>query len=661
MEEKVFEDIIKSVRVLSAEEVQAANSGHPGTPLGAAPAVATLFAKVMKISPENPDFFDRDRFVLSSGHASAMLYAILHICGYDVTADDLKKFRQEGSRTPGHPEAGLTPGVDCSTGPLGQGIANAVGMALAEKILAARFNREDCKLVDHYTFALCGDGCMQEGIENEAASLAGTLKLGKLILIYDRNKITIEGSTDIAFTEDVAARHKALGWHVQTVENMEDTAALEEAIKNAKAESDKPSLIVVNSVIGFGAPNQGTSSVHGAPLGEEGLKKLKQNLGWTLPPFETPLWVKKIGQLKRLEGKEYERQWRGQLALAKEKYPEVYKEFNEWLDGTYTQNIAQNDELFASQSGDAATRNLCGEILGKVNALVPNLFGGSADLSPSNCTAIKGKDYYSAQAPANLAMHFGIREHAMAAVCNGVALHGGLVPFCATFFVFSDYMKYAMRMSSIMRLPVIYILSHDSIGVGEDGPTHQPVEQLAGLRAMPNMYVFRPSDGVETAAAFVHALTAKAPTAIITSRQKLLNHGLSSKEGALRGGYVLSDCAGTPDVILMASGSEVGLCVKAAEELTKKGAKVRIVSMPCLDLYEKQSDEYKESVLPKSVRARVAVEAASSISWGRYVGLDGAYICLDRFGESAPANLLFKKFGFTVENVVLTANAVMAK
>ena len=476
-----MDELISSVRVLAAEQVEAARSGHPGTPLGIAPEAAALFADVMKIVPSEPSFFDRDRFVLSSGHASAMLYAVLHCVGYDIGADDLKHFRGYDSITPGHPEVGVTPGVDCSTGPLGQGVANAVGMALAEKILAARYNKPDCEIVSHYTFAVCGDGCMQEGIENEAASLAGTMKLGKLILVYDSNGITIEGSTQLAFTEDVAARHRALGWHVQTVDDAEDVASFERAVAAAKAESGMPSLIIVKSVIGRGAPGQGTSAVHGAPLGADGLKVLKDNLGWTLPPSETPLIVKKHAELKIREGKEISRQWEMRLAYYKEHYPKEYAEFTACLSGERKAEAAASENLMRFSGGDMATRNLCGEILSQVNAMLPNLFGGSADLSPSNCTAVKGREYYSPQTPKELAVHFGVREHAMAAICNGAALHGGLVPFCATFFVFSDYMKYAMRMSALMQLPVIYILSHDSIGVGEDGPTHQPVEQLAGL------------------------------------------------------------------------------------------------------------------------------------------------------------------------------------
>lgn len=660
--DKTMQDVIKSVRVLSAEQVEKAKSGHPGTPLGAAPVIATLFGKFMKISPNDPDFFDRDRFVLSSGHASAMLYSILHVCGYDVKKEDLESFRQYGSRTPGHPEVGVTPGVDCSTGPLGQGVADAVGMALAERMLAAKFNKPGCNLVDHYTYAFCGDGCMMEGIENEAASLAGLWKLGKLIVIYDSNRITIEGGTDVSFVEDVAARHKALGWHVVRAGNAENVDAVAEAIAAAKAEDGRPSLVIVSSTIGFGAPNAGTSSVHGAPLGEAGMRALKEALDWKCEPFEVPESVKAFAADMKKKGDKYVREWKDELAKAEKQYPALVKEFREWLDGSAAKAAAESDELFDVSAAPAATRNLCGELLGKIDKLVPNFVGGSADLAPSNCTAIKGREYYSPNSSGGKAIHFGVREHAMAAVSNGLALHGGLRPFCATFFVFSDYMKYSVRMSAIMKLPVTYILSHDSIGVGEDGPTHQPVEQLASLRSIPGVYVYRPCDGTETAAAFARALTASAPTAIVTSRQKLAAHGLSTREGALKGGYVLmSGKKKTPDVILMASGSEVGLCLEAAGKLEEKGVAARVVSMPCMDLFDEQSEEYKESVLPKSVRARVAVEAASSMCWGKYAGLDGAYVCMDTFGESAPAGKLFEKFGFTAENVTKAALSVLGK
>lgn len=660
MTEKTYNDAIKAIRVLSAEQVEKAKSGHPGTPLGAAPVMAALYGRTMKIDPADPSFFDRDRFVLSSGHASAMLYATLHVCGFDVTAEDLAAFRQAGSRTPGHPEVGVTAGVDCSTGPLGQGVANAVGMALAERILAAQFNRPGVRLVDHYTYAFCGDGCMMEGIENEAAGLAGLWKLGKLIVIYDSNKITIEGGTDVAFVEDVAARHKALGWHVIRAGSAENAETLAEALDAARAEDGKPSLVIVSSLIGYGAPGAGTSAVHGAPLGADGMAALKAKLDWHCEPFAVPASVAEFGREVRARGKAAHEAWLAECKKADAKYPGLVAELESWLTNAKAKEVAAGDALLTPQTESAATRNLCGEMLARIDGLVSNLTGGSADLAPSNCTAIKGKEYYTASR-AGRAIHFGVREHAMAAVCNGLALHGGLLPFCATFFVFSDYMKYALRMSALMKLPVTYILSHDSIGVGEDGPTHQPVEQLCSLRSIPGLYVFRPCDGTETAAAFADALSCVHPTAIVTSRQKLAAHGLSTKEGALRGAYVLKDFGdkAMPDVLLMASGSEVGLCLAAAAELAERGMSARVISVPCMDLFAEQSAEYKESVMPKAVRARVAVEAASRICWGEYVGLDGAYVCMDTFGASAPAGTLFEKYGFTVENVVNKALAVI--
>ena len=647
MNEQTERDVIKAIRVLSARQVEAARSGHPGTPLGAAPVMATLYGKFMNVVPEDPGFYDRDRFVLSSGHASAMLYSTLHVCGYDVTKEDLSRFRQEGSRTPGHPEVGVTPGVDCSTGPLGQGVANAVGMALAERILAARFNRPGCTLVDHYTYAFCGDGCMMEGIENEAASLAGLWKLGKLIVIYDSNGITIEGGTDISLTEDIAKRHRALGWHVVRAGSAENTQSLADAIAEAKAEDGKPSLVIVSTKIGYGAPNEGTSSVHGSPLGEAGIAALAEKLEWTCDGFETPDDVKAFAEEMKEKVRAYKAEREKRYAEAKAAYPALVAEFEKYLSGAYAKEAAEKIAAAAPTESDS-TRNICGKLLAAADAMMPSLVGGSADLGPSNCTQIKGKEYYSAEKCSGGAIHFGVREHAMGAISNGIALHGGLTPFCATFFVFSDYMKYAIRMSAIMKLPVTYILSHDSIGVGEDGPTHQPVEQLAGLRAMPGLYVFRPCDGRETGAAFAFAFSGKGPTAIVTSRQKLPAEETTTAEGASRGAYVLAD---GKDVILMASGSEVGLCMDARKLLAERGISARVVSAPCLDLFAEQSEEYKESVLPRGMRARVAVEAASRLSWGEYVGLDGDYVCLDRFGESAPASLLMKKFGFTPENV----------
>lgn len=651
-----LQDVIKTIRVLSADEIEKANSGHPGTPLGVAPLVAELFTEELNICPKNPKFFNRDRFILSAGHASSMLYAVLHLCGFDVTKEDLANFRQLGSRTPGHPEINVTAGVDCSTGPLGAGISNAVGFAVAEKILAAKFNKPGLNLVDHYTYALCGDGCMMEGIENEAASLAGTWKLGKLILFYDSNRITIEGSTDIAFTEDVAKRHEALGWQVIKAGSVDDLDSIRKAIKEAKKETSKPSLIIVESHIGFGSPKVDSAASHGAPLGVDAMKEFKKNMDWNLEPFEIPESVKDLAPFMINKGEKLENEWNKLNKEYKEKYPEEYNEFISWIEKKNVEAALNDPSLFNVNKEAKASRNYCGETLATLDKLIPNIAIGSADLGPSNCTVIKGKEFFSPENPTGTEFHFGVREHAMGGICNGMALHGGLVPMCATFFVFSDYMKYSIRMSAMMKLPVTYIFSHDSIAVGEDGPTHQPIEQLAALRSIPGIDVYRPSDALEVAVAFAHALKKDGPTAIITSRQKLIAHNMSTKEGAEKGGYVLSNgYKEVPDVILISSGSEVGTCVQAQEVLKNRGISARVVSMPCMEVFDRQDKEYKESVLPKSIRARVAVEAASSMPWGKYVGLDGAYVCKDTFGTSAPFAKLFDYYGFTAENIANVA------
>ena len=650
-------ETINAIRILSAEAIQKANSGHPGLPLGSAPIGYTLFADFLKFNPKNPNFDDRDRFVLSAGHGSMLQYALLHIFGYNVTTEDLKNFRQLGSKTPGHPEYKHTPGVETTTGPLGQGIANAVGMAIAEAHLAATFNREGFPIVDHYTYALCGDGCMQEGIEYEAASLAGTLKLGKLIVFYDDNEITIEGNTDVAFTEDVAARHKAQGWQVIDVKDGNDVNAIRKAIKKAKAETSKPSLIVCHTTIGFGSPLAGSHACHGAPLGEENLAKTKENLGWTCAPFELPESVKSVARSYKIKGGKIERAWNELFASYEKAYPELAKQYKSWMNNEVP-DLVNNANLWEFPKADA-TRGSSFTVLNKLAELVPNLIGGSADLAPSNKSNMKSREYMSADNMAGSNIHFGIREHAMAAIVNGMYLHGGLIPYCATFAVFSDYMKNAMRMSAIMELPVIYILTHDSIGVGEDGPTHQPVEHLAGLRAMPDMNVYRPADGRETTAAWISALTGKHPSALFLSRQTLPMLEGSGKE-AFKGGYILADSdKKTPDVILIATGSEVSLAVKAKAELKKEGIDARVVSMPCMEDFEAQSEKYKKSVLPDGVRARVAIEAGSPLGWYKYVGLDGKVIGMETFGASAPAGKLFEKFGFTVENVVSAAKEVI--
>ena len=548
-------------------------------------------------------------------------------------------------------------GVETTTGPLGQGIANAVGMAMAEKHLAAKFNREGFNVVDHYTYCILGDGCMMEGISHEACSLAGTLKLNKLIALYDDNEISIEGNTDIAFREDVPARFRAYGWNVIDVKNGNCFEEVDAAIRLAK-DSDKPNLIVCHTAIGYGSPKAGQASAHGEPLGEENLELTKKNLDWPeTEPFAVPACVyEQTGEAAR-RGAEAQKEWNELFAKYAKKYPELKKEWDVWFSDELPVDLL-NDKDFWAFEGKSATRNSSGVVLNRLAERVPNLFGGSADLAPSNKSNMKGKGDFSAETPEGNNIHFGVREHAMAAICNGIRLHGGLRPYCATFFVFSDYMKNAMRMSAIMGLNVPYILTHDSIGVGEDGPTHQPIEQLAGLRAMPGLTVFRPADSKEVAAGWVAAMTGDTPVALVLTRQDLPLYEKSGAD-ALKGGYILSDCEGTPDVLLMASGSEVEQCMGAQELLKAEGVKARVISMPSFELFEAQSDEYKESVMPVNVRARVAVEAAATFGWHKYVGLDGAVIGLDHFGASAPYKLLFQEFGFTAENVAATAKKVI--
>ncbi len=647
---------INAIRVLSAEAIQKANSGHPGLPLGAAPIGYAAFTN-MVFNPKDTKFDNRDRFVLSAGHGSMLDYALYYLFGFGLTKEDIMNFRQLGSRTAGHPEYGVCPGVETSTGPLGQGVANAVGMAIAEAYLAEKFNKEGYPVVDHYTYALCGDGCMQEGIENEAASLAGALKLGKLIVLYDDNDITIEGDTDITFTENVGKRHEALGWQVINVKDANDVNALNRAIKKAKAETEKPSLIIIKSLIGYGSHLVGKASCHGAPLGEEGVATLKKNLEWSAEPFEVPEEVFKHCKKFANKGKKAQRAWKAMFAEYAEKYPELAKEYVAWKNKELP-DLKNIEELWQFEKDDAS-RGYGATVLNKLAKYIPSLIGGSADLAPANKSNMKSRGEFLPGDRTGSNMHFGIREHAMAAIVNGMYLHGGLIPYCATFAVFSDYMKNAMRMSAIMELPVIYILTHDSIGVGEDGPTHQPIEHLAGLRAMPHMKVYRPADGRETTASWINALTGKDPSCLVLSRQTIpMLEGTG--ENAMKGGYILADSnKKTPDVILIATGSEVNLAIKAKAELANDGIDARVVSMPCVEDFEAQSEKYKESVLPKAVRARVAIEAGSPMCWYKYVGMDGKIIGMESFGESAPAGKLFVKYGFTVENVVATAKEVV--
>ncbi|WP_297712113.1 transketolase [Clostridium sp.] len=653
MSREVDKLCINSIRILSADAIEKSKSGHPGLPLGAATMAYTLWSK-MNHNGKNPNWDNRDRFILSAGHGSMLEYSLLHLFGYGITIEDIKSFRQVGSLTPGHPEYGHTPGVEITTGPLGQGICNAVGMAIAEAHLAEKFNRTGYEVVNHNTYAIVGDGCLMEGISGEASSLAGTLGLGKLIVLYDSNNISIEGDTDIAFREDVAKRYEAYNWQVIKVNDGNDIESIENAIEEAKRETTKPSMIIVKNQIGFGCPaKQGKASAHGEPLGAENIKSMKENLGWKQEDFYIPSEVYSNMENYINAGVEKEKYWNSLFEAYKNEYPELAEEYYKWMLEEMDSEALLNNEEFWSFDKDMATRESSGIIINRLANLIPNLVGGSADLAPSNKTYMSGKGDFSAEDRSGRNLHFGVREHAMAAIANGMYAHCGLKVFCATFFVFSDYMKGAMRLSSLMNLPVAYVLTHDSIGVGEDGPTHQPIEQLAALRSMPNMTVFRPADSKETAAAWYYAVTnATTPTSLVLTRQKLPLYDGCAKR-ALNGGYIIKDSKKeTPDVILMASGSEVELIYKAADELEAKGIDARVVSIPSFEVFNAQDEEYKESVLPNNVRKRVAVEALTSFGWHQYVGLDGRIISLDTFGASGNAVALFKQFGFTVENVV---------
>ena len=653
---------VNAIRVLSADAIQKANSGHPGLPLGAAPAAYELWAHHMKHNAKNPKWADRDRFVLSGGHGSMLLYSLLHLFGYGLTLDDLKNFRQDRSLTPGHPEYGHTVGVEATTGPLGAGMGMAVGMAMAEAHLAAMFNKPGYPVVDHYTFALGGDGCMMEGISSEAFSLAGTLGLSKLIVLYDSNSITIEGSTDLAFTENVEKRMEAFGFQTLTVEDGNDLAAIGAAIEDAKADKERPSFITIKTQIGYGCPaKQGKAAAHGEPLGEENVAALRKTLGWpTEESFAIPDEVYANYAKLAEAGEKAERDWNALFAEYQKKYPEMktlWEKYHEAVD----ENALLNDEAYWAYEDKAqATRSLSGKYINRLKDKMPQLFGGSADLAPSNKTAMEGAGDFSKENYAGRNIHFGVRELAMAAIANGLALHGGLRPYVATFFVFSDYTKPMLRLASLMKLPVTYVFTHDSIGVGEDGPTHEPIEQLAMLRAQPNVNVFRPADATETAAGWLVAVTSKeTPTALALSRQNLPQLPGSGKE-ALKGGYVVSPSEKeTPDAILIASGSEVSLAIDAQALLKADGVDARVVSMPCMELFEAQDAAYREKILPKKVRARVAVEALSSFGWERYVGLDGATVAMKSFGASAPGGTLFRNFGFTKEHVAETVKEVL--
>lgn len=654
---------VNAIRVLSADAIQKANSGHPGLPLGTAPIAYELFSKHMNYNPQNPEWINRDRFVLSGGHGSMLLYSLFHLFGIgNLSLDEVKNFRQFGSLTPGHPEYGHTVGVEATTGPLGQGMAMAVGMAMAEAHLASVFNKEGYPVVDHYTYVLGGDGCMMEGISSECFSLAGTLGLSKLIVFYDSNNISIEGSTDIAFTEDVVTRFKAFGFQTIEVEDGNDLCTIGKAIEEAKADKTRPSLIKVNTLIGYGCPaKQGKASAHGEPLGVDNVAALKENIGWPCKgDFEVPQEV--YDHYKELSANmaKAEDKWNELFASYVEKYPEMKELWDNYFDGYDMSDLFNSDEYWAKGDKAEATRNTSGTILNMIKKAMPNLIGGSADLAPSNKTNLKDAGDFSKDNYAGSNLHFGVREQAMAAIGNGLMLHGGLKAFVATFFVFSDYVKPMARLTALMQLPLTYVFTHDSIGVGEDGPTHEPIEQLAAFRSLPGFTVFRPCDRTETAAAWMYAVENECgPTGLVLTRQNLPQMEGSSKD-ALKGGYVIADSQKeVPDAIIIASGSEVSLAVNAKEELKKDGIDVRVVSMPSMELFDKQSAEYKESVLPNAVRKRVAVEALSDFGWYKYVGLDGRVIAMEGFGASGPAATLFEHFGFTVDNVVKTVKEVI--
>lgn len=653
---------VNAIRVLSADAIQKANSGHPGLPLGSAAMAYELWAKHMKHNPADPNWANRDRFILSGGHGSALLYSLLHLFGYGLTIDDMKNFRQLGSKTPGHPEYGHTVGVEATTGPLGAGMAMAVGMAMAENHLAAKFNKEGYPVVDHYTFVLGGDGCMMEGISYEAFSLAGSLGLGKLIVLYDSNNISIEGNTNIAFRENVQERFRAFGFQTLLVKDGNDLEEISKAIEEAKADTTRPTMIEVKTKIGFGCPaKEGKASAHGEPLGAENVAALRKNLGWDIEEsFVIPQDVydnyKKIAEANAKE----EEAWNAMFADYAQKYPEMKELWDTYHDKKRAEKLWDNAEFWKVPEKAEATRSLSGKLINIMKEELPNMFGGAADLAPSTKTYMADMGDYSKENPSGNNIHFGIRELAMAAIGNGIALHGGLRPFVSTFFVFSDYVKPMARLSALMGLPLTYVLTHDSIGVGEDGPTHEPIEQLAMFRAMPNFTVYRPADATETAAAWYYAATSeKTPTALVLSRQNLPQLEGSGR-GALKGGYIVAkETKAVPDAIVIASGSEVQLGVEAKKILAEEGVDIRVVSMPSMDVFEQQTQEYKEEILPKNIRARVAVEALSGFGWDKYTGLDGEIISMKSFGASAPGNLLFEHFGITTEAVVVAVKKTL--
>jgi transketolase len=662
-----LEDLcINSIRFLAVDAIEKAKSGHPGLPMGAAPMAFVLWDQFMKFNPKNPKWFNRDRFVLSAGHGSMLQYALLYLTGYDsVSIEDIQQFRQWKSRTPGHPENFETEGVEVTTGPLGQGIANGVGLALAEAHLAAKFNKPDCTLVDHYTYVILGDGCNMEGISGEACSIAGHWGLGKLIALYDDNHISIDGSTDVAFTEDVSKRFEAYGWHVLHVKDGNtDLAAIAKAIEEAKKVTDKPTMIKVTTTIGYGSPNKcNTAGIHGAALGGDEVKLTRENLGWNHEPFALP--DDALAHMRKAieRGAGYEAEWQSTWAQYKTKYPTEATVFDRMISGKLPDGWESVLPTYTAEDKAQPSRKYSEICLNKLAPVLPELIGGSADLTHSNLTELKGMGDFQKGSFEGRNVHFGVREHAMGAICNGMALHGsGLIPYGATFLIFTDYMRAAIRLSALSLAGSIWVMTHDSIGQGEDGPTHQPIETLASLRAIPNLTVIRPADGNESSGAYKVAIeNAKAhnPTLLAFSRQNLPSLAGSSIEGVTKGGYAVVNCDGTPDIILIGTGSEVSLCVTAAEKLAAEGKKVRVVSMPSTDLFDAQSAEYRESILPKAVTKRLVVEAATIYGWHKYIGTEGDGVTIDRYGASAPGGVCLEKFGFTADNVYAKAKALL--
>lgn len=664
-------ELANAIRALAMDGVQKAKSGHPGMPMGMADIAEVLWNDYLRHNPNNPKWANRDRFVLSNGHGSMLIYALLHLTGYNLPIEELKNFRQLHSKTPGHPEYGYTPGVETTTGPLGQGIANAVGMALAEKVLGAQFNRDGHAIIDHYTYVFLGDGCMMEGVSHEACALAGTLKLGKLIAFWDDNGISIDGEVEGWFTDDTAKRFEAYGWHVVRGVDGHNPDQIKAAIEEARSVKDKPSLICCKTIIGYGAPNkQGKEECHGAPLGEDEIALAREVLGWKYPPFEIPQEIYAAWDARE-KGAKWEKEWQDRFAAYRADYPELAAELERRLKGELPSNFHQVTQDFIravdAKKEKVATRKASQNTLDAYAPHIPELLGGSADLTGSNLTNWKGcktLNYPGKSHEDGNYLHYGVREFGMAAIMNGIYLHGGFRPFGGTFEIFSDYARNGIRMSALMKLPVIYVLTHDSIGLGEDGPTHQPVEQHASLRLIPNLHFWRPADAVETAVAWRDSIKRQdGPSALALSRQGLphLERTPEQIEAISKGAYVLSDCDGKPEAIIIATGSEVHLAVEAAKLLQAEGRKIRVVSMPCEDVFADQDSAYKEAVLPSDVTARVAVEAGATDGWYKYVGLNGKVIGLDRFGESAPGELLLKEFGFTVDNVVQAVREVLTK